>query len=1031
MDKIIEKKVEKVDNRAILAKALMELKRLQARVKELEAEPSIGPIAVIGMACRFPGGVTTPEALWDYLRSGNNAVQEVPATRWDLDAYYDPIPGKAGKMYTRHGYFIDEIVGFDREFFNIGPAEAEAMDPQHRLLLETTWEALEYAGLSPVELRGSNTGVFIGAMNSDYSHYSVQSPDAISMYTAITNGNGIAAGRLAHNFGFQGPTLAIDTLCSSSLVSVHLAMRSLQNKECELAVAGGINLLVTPSMFVATCAANMLSTDGLCKTYDESADGYARGEGCGMIALKRLVDAERDNDRILAVIRGSAVNHDGPSSALPVPNGKAQEKVIRAALKDAGLEPSQVAYVESHGTGTALGDPLEIEALNQVFGAGRAADHPLLLGSIKTNYGHTEGAAGIAGLLKVILALQHAEIPPHLNFTTPSTRVDWKNVPIQVVTQATPWPQSYGLRIAGVSAFGIGGTNAHLLVQQALAAANAATANANVHVLTLSAKSSDALRHMVWQYAQYLSGSDVSLEESCYASNLSRASLPVRLSICGESRDAILGKLQALDDGREALAARDVSKGSTRLAFLFSGQGSQYQGMGRALYQTQPVFKLAIDRCEELLREHLDVSLTSLLWGEHSGKLNQTQYTQPALFALEFALAEMWSAWGVKPYLVMGHSIGEYAAACYAGLFSLQDGLRLTAARGRLMTELCAPGAMSVWFCEAGIVKELLKDLALDQQLTIAAMNSPENTTVSGEIAAMEQALAEAKNRGISCRALDVSHAFHSKMLEPMLDAFSEVANSVNFKKPRLRIVSNVTGQPAGEELGNAMYWVRHTRSAVKFESGLRALAANNVGAFLEIGPGAGLLTIGKTCLPDSAIEWLSSLHSKRAGKAQYIESAAKLWELGLGSDWKALHQALPQTKAVLPFYPFQRRCYWLPNAVLKPAAAGYVAEGTAPDAAADAKPVSEAAAFNAVKSVPEVVISVISAVGGMPVAEIKPEHHFMEDLGYDSMMIMELKSKLEIALTSQNKIPIKDIMTVTTVNQLIQFAQERMVSPA
>lgn len=1020
----MDKTIEKTDNRVILAKALMELKRLQARVKELESEQRSEPIAVIGMSCRFPGGVTTPEGLWEYLRGGNNAVQEIPASRWDMDAHYDPAPGKPGKMYTRHGYFIEEIAGFDREFFNIGPAEAEAMDPQHRLLLETSWEALEYAGLSPVELRGSNTGIFIGAMNSDYSHYSVQSLDAINMYTAITNGNGIAAGRLAHNFGFQGPAIAIDTLCSSSLVSVHLAMRSLQNKECDLALAGGINLLVTPSMFVATCAANMLSTDGLCKTFDESADGYARGEGCGMIALKRLSDAQRDNDRVLAVIRGSAVNQDGPSSALPVPNGKAQEKVIRAALKDAGVEPSQVGYVEAHGTGTSLGDPLEIEALNQVFGEGRAADRPLLLGSIKTNYGHTEGAAGIAGLLKVILALQHGEIPPHLHFNTPSTRVAWNNLPIKVVTKPTPWPAADTPRIAGVSAFGIGGTNAHLLVEEAPAGASYAVVT-NTCVLTLSAKSHDALHSMVGLYAQHLKRKDVALAEFCYVSNISRASLPVRLSICGESRDEIQAKLHGLHEGSEPLVIRDASKGNTRLAFLFSGQGSQYEGMGHVLYQSQPVFRSVIDRCEELLKEHMDVSLTSLLWGEDSNKLNQTQYTQPALFSLEYALAEMWSGWGAKPHLVMGHSVGEYAAACYAGLFSLQDGLRLIAARGRLMTQLCAPGAMSVWFSDAGVVSQVLKDLGLDQQLSIAALNSPENTTVSGEIAAMEQALVEAKNRGISCRALDVSHAFHSRMLEPMLNAFREVANSVSFKKPRLRIVSNVTGQPAGEELGNAMYWVRHTLSPVKFENGLRALAANNVGAFLEIGPGAGLLSIGKSCLTDVSIEWLSSLHSKRAEKAQYVETAAKLWELGLGLDWKALHLAQPQTRAVLPFYPFQRRRYWLANTLASPASRVLAA----PVMSAMAQANMAVAAQKKTQSIPEVVISIISSVGGIPIEDIKQEHHFQEDLGYDSMMIMELKSKLEISLASQNKIPIKDIMTVTTVNKLIQFAQERMVS--
>ncbi|WP_028877621.1 type I polyketide synthase [Teredinibacter turnerae] len=1025
----MQKATEKTDNRAVLAKALTELKRLQARVKELEAAQTREPIAIIGMSCRFPGGVTTPERLWEYLRGGNNAVQEVPSDRWDLDAFYDPIPGKPGKMYTRRGYFIDEIAGFDRDFFNVGPAEANAMDPQHRLLLETCWEALEYAGLSPTALRGSNTGMFLGAMNSDYAHYSVQDLNAISMYTAITNGNGIAAGRLAHNFGFQGPAIAVDTLCSSSLVSVHLAMRSLQNQECDLALAGGINLLVTPSMFVATCAASMLSTDGLCKTFDESADGYARGEGVGVIALKRLSDAQRDNDSILAVLRGGAVNQDGPSSALPVPNGKAQEKVIRAALKDAGVNPADIGYIEAHGTGTALGDPLEIEALNQVFGADRTAGQPLWLGSIKTNYGHTEGAAGIAGLLKVILALKHGEIPPHLNFSSPSTKVAWDSLPIKVVTEPTRWSEDTP-RIAGVSAFGIGGTNAHMVVE-APASIDPDSTQPCASALTLSAKSPEALKAMVDSYADYLASDAVDIANACYTSNISRASLASRLSVYGENADELLAKLRAISVGELPFVAHDSTASNSRLAYLFSGQGSQYPGMGRTLYENQPVFRSAIDRCEELLREQLEVSLTAVLWGEHSDKLNQTQYTQPALFALEYALAEMWSAWGIKPTLVMGHSVGEYVAACYAGLFSLADGLRLIAARGRLMAELCAPGAMSVWFCDAAQVKALVKELGLEQQLAIAAFNSPENTALSGEPDAMGTILAVAEERDIACRSLDVSHAFHSKMLEPMLDAFQAVAESVTYKKPRLRIISNVTGQPAGEELGNALYWVRHTRSAVKFEKGLRALQANNVNVFLEVGPGTGLLSIGKSCLTEASLNWLSSLHSKQPDKPQYIETASRAWELGLPVDWAALHQGRRYHKTVLPFYPFQRHHHWLENAVLHstPAVLETTAQGESVNTNSSAIKASTTTERPTAQPLSDVVVSIVSAVRGIPPQQIKPEHHFQMDLGYDSMMIMELKSKLEVALNSEEKIPIKEIMMVTTVDKLIEFAQARVAT--
>ncbi|MGR9051688.1 MAG: type I polyketide synthase [Gammaproteobacteria bacterium] len=1016
----MEKTTEKTDNRAVLAKALSELKRLQSRVRELEAERLPEAVAVVGMACRFPGGVATPEQLWRYLREGRNAVQEVPAARWNLDAFYDPEPGKAGKMYTRYGYFIEDVAAFDREFFNIGPAEADNMDPQHRLLLETVWEALEYAGLSAAELRGSNTGIFVGAMNSDYSHFSLQRPDSINMYTAITNGNGIAAGRLAHNFGFQGPAVAVDTLCSSSLVSVHMAMRSLQNRECDLALAGGINLMITPNMFIATCAANMLAADGLCKTFDDAADGYARGEGVGMIALKRLSDAERDGDTVLAVLRGSAVNQDGPSSALPVPNGRAQEKVIRAALADAGIEPGQVGYIEAHGTGTALGDPLEIEALHRVFGEGRTGDDPLYLGSIKTNYGHTEGAAGIAGLLKTILALRYGEIPPHVNFTTPSSKVAWDSLPVRVVTGPTPWPAGRP-RCAGVSAFGIGGTNAHMVLEAAPPAAPAGTQQDQAFALTLSAKSGQALREMAGRFADYLGRDDAIPADSCYTANVSRSGLPIRLGLYGESREQLVGQLRAVYQDTAPLTAEPTDKSPSRLAFLFSGQGSQYAGMGQSLYRTQPAFRDAIDQCEALLREHLDVALTSLLWGDDSDKLNLTQYTQPALFALEYALAEMWNAWGVKPHLVMGHSVGEYAAACYAGLFSLKDGLRLISARGRLMSTLCEAGAMSVWFCPAAVVKGLLQDLNLGDRLCIAAMNAPENTTVSGTIEAMAEALAEAQKRGIAYRPLEVSHAFHSSLLEPMLDAFRQVADSVQYKKPRLRIVSNVTGQPAGEELGNALYWVRHTRSPVKFQNGLQALAANRVGTFLEIGPGTGLLSIGKSCLSDASLAWLPSLHAKHKDKAQYLETAAALWQRGASIDWKALHKDRPYRKVALPFYPFQRRRHWLATAEV---------EAVAVTAPALPKPADTVPApANTARSVPERVLSIVSTVGGIPVEDIKPEHNFLADLGYDSMMIMELKTKLETAFAEQDKIPIRDILTVTTVHKLIEFTEQRMAS--
>jgi acyl transferase domain-containing protein/NADPH:quinone reductase-like Zn-dependent oxidoreductase len=902
-----------------LKRALLAIEGLQAKV-DAAARAQNEPIAVVGLGCRFPGGANDPEAFWRLLHDGVDAIGEIPRERWDIDAYYDPDPNAPGKMYSKRLGCIDRVDGFEPEFFGIAPREAVTMDPQQRLLLEVAWEALEHAGISPQRLLGSLTGVFVGMSSMDYATLQLQIGDTtrIDAYSASGNAHSIAAGRLSYVLGLHGPSIAVDTACSSSLVSVHLACQSLRSGECHVALAGGVHLTLSPLSTIGFCKLHMLAPDGRCKTFDAAGDGFVEGEGCGIVVLKRLSDALADGDRIMAVIRGSAVNQDGPSSGLTAPNGPSQEAVIRTALEKAGVDPAQVDYIEAHGTGTSLGDPIEVQAMGAVLGRGRAADRPLVIGSVKTNIGHAEAAAGVAGLIKLVLAIQHEEIPRHLHFNQPNPFIPWADLPIVVATERMPWPVGSGGRIGGVSSFGFSGTNAHIVVADAPAHDVARSlVDRPLHVLTLSARTEPALLELAGRFTEPFEDPTASAADICATANAGRAHFSHRLAVIGEGMPEMRAGLEAALANREAanvFRGKVLAVDHPKVVFLFTGQGSQYVGMGRQLYETQPVFRQAVDRCAGIVDAYLDRPLLSVIYsssGEES-LLDQTVYTQPALFTIEYALAELWRSWGVEPSAVLGHSIGEYVAACIAGILGLEDALKLVAARGRLIQALPSGGEMAAVFAGEAQLRQLLADA---KGVSIAAVNAPDNVVISGDKRAIQDALARLKADGVESQRLVVSHAFHSHLMEPMLDEFEQIASEVKSSPPRIGFVSNVTGKLMRGDFATPAYWRRHVRETVRCADSIAALYDQGATIFIEIGPTATLSSLGSRSVPPGAALWLPSLSRKRADWTQMLDSLAQLYLRGFAVDWVGFDREYQRCRVQLPTYPFQRQRYWLDTA--------------------------------------------------------------------------------------------------------------------
>ncbi|MGW2035494.1 SDR family NAD(P)-dependent oxidoreductase [Streptomyces sp. NPDC001811] len=869
--------------------------------------PDDDPIAIVGMSCRYPGQVRSPEDLWRLVADGVDAVGGFPADRgWDTEALYDPEPGTPGRTYTREGAFLYDAAEFDAGFFGISPREATAMDPQQRLLLEVSWEALERSAIDPHRLRGSRTGVFAGVMYHDYGTWLAEVPEDLAAYLGNGSLGSVVSGRVAYALGLEGPAVTVDTACSSSLVTLHLAAQALRQGECDLALVGGVTVMSTPDTFVDFARQRGLAADGRCKSFAAAADGTGWGEGAGVLVVERLSDARRNGHRVLALVRGSAVNSDGASNGLTAPNGPSQQRVIRAALAAAGLGPADVDAVEAHGTGTTLGDPIEAQALLATYGQDRA--EPLWLGSVKSNMGHTQAAAGVAGVIKMVMAMRNGVLPKTLHVDAPSPQVDWDAGQVRLLTEPRPWAAPDRPRRAGVSSFGISGTNAHVILEEfpepEPAEPDPATAPPLL-ALPVSARSPEALRGQARRLRE-LTGTTAA--DLGLALATTRGTHPHRAVLLAGGDDEAAAALDALAHGTEApglLVTGSATDGT--LAYLFSGQGAQRPGMGRDWYDAFPVYAEHFDRAAALFDKHLERPLAEVVFGDDPDTLEQTAYTQAALFTTQVALYRLLESFGLRPDWLAGHSVGEFAAAHVAGVWSLPDAVTAVAARGRLMQELPEGGAMTAVQATEEEVAALL-----DGRCGIAAVNGPRAVVVSGD----EDAVAEVAAHFPTARRLRVSHAFHSPRMEPMLAAFREVMTGIEAAEPTVPLVSTLTGAPAGAaELGSADYWVRHVRETVRFADAVTTLAVKGAGTFLELGAAPVLTALGPDCLPDAADTAFVPAGRKDTDPLRGLLAAlATVHTRGFDVDWAALYASYQGRRAELPTYAFEHRRYWLPT---------------------------------------------------------------------------------------------------------------------
>ena len=892
-------------------------------VEEIEFRPAVEaePIAVIGMGCRLPGAPNL-EAYWSLMAEGREGIREIPADRWNVDDFYDANVDAPGKIVTRWGGFIEGIDRFDPRAFGITPREASRMDPQQRLLLECAWEAFEHAGLGQERVAGSKTGVFVGIGGTDYTHIPRRLPnylETLDAYCGTGNALSIASNRISYLFDLHGPSLSIDTACSSALVALHYAVNSLRNRDCDMALAAGVNAILSPETTIAFSKARMLSPDGRCKPFDASANGYVRGEGCGVVVLKRLSDAVTDGDNILGVIRATACNQDGKTSGMTAPNGPSQMECVRQALAQARVKPEQITYIEAHGTGTPLGDPIEVSALQGVIGARAADAPPCYMASVKGNIGHLETASGVASLIKVILMMQHGQIPPQRNFKTLNPNIEQLGLTLKIPTELTPWNVADRPRIAGISGFGFGGTNAHVIVEAwpNRVVESRAQFERPMHLATFSAFSPEALKTLAGMYVEHLTRNPtLAIADVCHTLTVGRTHLPERLALPVESTAKLAEQLKTfVDTGKLAGASIGTARRGVRpkVGFLFTGQGSQYAGMGRSLYETQPVFRRALEDCDQILRPLLQKPLLSVLYDAaiDPSTIDQTAYTQPALFSIEYATARLWESWGLRPDAALGHSVGEFPAAVIAGVMSLEDGLKLIAERGRRIQALPARGTMAAIITTEDRVLEAIEPYG--EQLSIAAVNAPEQIVISGDEDAVHEVMTRFQSDGVMCQQLTVSHAFHSAHLDPMLDGFERFAQAIVYNTPQIGLISNVTGKAFGPgEKPNARYWRDHVRGSVRFAAGIKSLAETGCEIFIEVGPAPILTGMARKCLPDSKGLWLPSLRKGTDDWKTILSALSSLHVRGVQIDWRGFERDYRRSRVFLPTYPFERSRQWM-----------------------------------------------------------------------------------------------------------------------
>jgi phthiocerol/phenolphthiocerol synthesis type-I polyketide synthase B len=872
-------------------------------------------VAIIGMACRFPGGAHTPDAYWKMLCEGRDAVGDIPQSRMDVDRLYAPTPATPGRIMTRFGGYLEGIDQFDAGFFHISPREAERMDPQQRLLLETAWEAIEDAGLDAGSLAGRSVGVYVGQWLSDFEMRLLSDPTVTDFEMTTGSGRYTTSGRLSHFLNLMGPSLTLDTACSSSLTAVHLAMQSLRLGESELAFAAGVNVILSPHITVGYSQSRMMAPDGRCKFGDAAGDGYVRSEGAGLVLLKRLDRALADGDRIHAVIRGSAINNDGSSSgSFGTPSRSGQEALLRQALIDADLPAACVGYVEAHGTGTRSGDPVELGAVSTVLGAGRST--PLRVGSVKSNIGHTEGAAGMAGLIKAALAVNRARVPASLHFNNPNPDIDWDSAPLEIARQTEPWDTPD--RIAGVSGFGIAGSNAHLLVQNPPPVAEAIVVPAEgvrPAILPISADSLHALRELAGSYAHLLqTETEISVHAVCAAAAHTRTPLTHRVAIIGHCRDDMIEALARFRDGDDhAVQGQVWSDTPAAVAFVAPGQGGQWAGMARSLIESEPVFRLSIEACEQALEPLVNWSLSEqiqLETGADGYRLDEIAVIQPVLVALAISYAQLWRAMGVAPTLTIGHSMGEVSAAAVSGSLSLQDAMRVVVARSALMARTSGEGGMALVELSGADIEAVLAPYR--GRLSVAAVNSPRASVISGDVSALDAVLESLSSDGIFCRKINVDVASHGPQMAALAPELASVLHDVSPKETRVPMLSTVTGSALPGQHCDGNYWARNLREPVRFIDAVEAALKTGVNAFVELGPNPVLLTSIEQTLSHHDADAVLVASERRDSPAMDIiaEGLAKLWTHGCDIDWHA-YAGAPRRDVTLPLYPWQRSRHW------------------------------------------------------------------------------------------------------------------------